>query len=114
MLITYVSDSLRMIIGLGTNGELRDDFQTINLESNEPCASLPDYPGGGRSVPMSAVSGGILYVFGGYDGTFYTNDCNSFQNGEWVAEAPMQRSRASAGVAVAFDGRIFITGGEAE
>ncbi len=103
-----------MIIGLGYNGEFRNDFQTINLDTNEPCANLPDYPEGGRSVPMSAVSGGILYVFGGFDGTFATKDCNSFQNGEWVTEAPMQISRQSAGVAVAFDGRIFITGGEAE
>ncbi len=106
-----ITGNLRMVVGLGYNLTYLSDVETISMEDSEPCGNLPDYPGQSLSNSMSGVTRGILYICGGNNGGTYTDECKSFQNGDWVEESPMQFGRYSAAAAVTYDGRIFMTGG---
>lgn len=63
-----------------------------------------------RSDSSAVVSGGFIYVIGGYSGGSLCS-VEYYDGGVWRYAAPMNAKRSGAGAVALNDGRIFVVGG---
>lgn len=95
--------------GYGSAANLTVEYDPVNQTWTEK-ANMPS----GRCEPAVAVYNGLIYVIGGYDGTYATNVVEVYDpvTDSWntTPKTPMGVARGAAGAAIV-NGKIYVIGG---
>ena len=107
-----IKGKIYVVGGQDSSGNVIADTQIYDPVANTWTAGVPlPTPTGDGSA---AVVKNILYLFGGYSGTAYTNAVWAFnpKTHTWSPKSPMPTLRASTGAVATKTGIIYVIGGE--